>query len=103
MTCRAENQMYKGLEEALLTFDFQLYTSLVMEYVSKMDQDIQSTQPFKVIKEDEKKGMAMIKELVNKLLVLGKMLQPIMPGTAEIIIQSILDNTKPENLFVRKE
>jgi methionyl-tRNA synthetase len=82
-------------------------TQGAMEYVSQriqsLDQKINATEPFKVVKVNLEKGKAIIEELVRELAAIDQMLEPLMPETSRKIIEAIVANKKPENLFPRKE
>jgi methionyl-tRNA synthetase len=85
-------------------FDLQKAIEYVWHKIGELDKKIQDTEPFKVIKVDEKKGKEMIKELVIALYAIAQMLNPLMPETSIKLIQLIKDNKKPERpLFLRKE
>ena len=72
--------------------------------IGLLDQEIQETEPFKVIKVDKEVGRKMISGLVIKLYSIARMLNPIMPETSERIIELIKQNKSPEMpLFVRKD
>jgi hypothetical protein len=45
--------------------------------------------------------MQMIEKLVEELFVIGTLLESSMPATNAIILQSIKENKKPENVFPR--
>ena len=69
-----------------------------------MDKRIQETEPFKVVKIDLEKGKELIKENVQDLYLISKMLEPLLPETSLKIQQLIKENKKPETpLFLRKE
>ncbi len=88
----------------LNAFDIQKAASVVWGKVQELDQTIQSTEPFKVVKVDEAKGKELITDLVVKLHVIALMLVPIMPETSAKILAQIKANKKPEvPLFLRKE
>jgi methionyl-tRNA synthetase len=93
----------QSLARAIDGFDIQLYTSLVQMEISKLDQLIQTTEPFKVIKVDKEKGIELIKELVKKVFIIAKYIEPIVPDTSKKILEAIATNKKPENLFPRKD
>jgi len=69
-----------------------------------LDKRIQETEPFKVVKIDLEKGKELIKENVQDLYLISKMLEPLLPETSLKIQQLIKENKKPETpLFLRKE
>ncbi len=88
----------------LESFDIQKATSIIWNKVQELDQTIQSTEPFKVVKVDEAKGKELITDLVSKLQGIAGMLAPIMPETSSKILTQIGLNKKPEApLFLRKD
>jgi len=72
-----------------------------MEYIwakiAELDQEIQEKKPW------ESKDQEVIKTLVIRLYQIGCKLQPFMPDTSKKIINAIVANKKPENLFPRKD
>lgn len=78
-----------------------------VEYISArihaLDQKINQTEPFKLVKVEPEKGKGFIEELVRELAAIDLMLEPIVPETSKKIIEAIMANKKPENLFPRKE
>ena len=86
------------------SFDIKKAIDYVWEEIQKLDKTIQETEPFKVIKIDEKKGKEMIKDLVLRLYTIARMLNPLMPETNIMLKKLIKENKKPEHpLFLRKE
>ncbi len=71
--------------------------------IAALDHKIAETAPFKVVKEDMEKGKAIITELVHELAAIDLLLEPLMPATSKKIIDAIVANKKPENLFPRHE
>lgn len=85
-------------------YDIKTVMDLTWHLIGDLDQYIQKEQPFKVIKIDEQAGKEHIKILVQKLSIIARRLIPIMPETAEKIINLIKENKKPEQpLFLRKD
>jgi len=85
-------------------YDIKAVMDLTWHFIGDLDQYIQTEQPFKVIKVDEQAGKEHIKILVQKLSIIARRLIPVMPETAEKIINLIKENKKPEApLFLRKE
>ena len=78
-----------------------------IEYISgrvqALDQKINQTEPYKVVKTDMERGRALIAELIRELAAIDLLLEPIVPETSKKIIEAIIANKKPENLFPRKE
>jgi len=88
---------------ALDSYDFNSATQYVWHRIQKLDQKINETEPFKLVKSDSEKGKALIADLVRELAAIDLMLEPIIPATSKKIIEAIMANKKPENLFPRKE
>lgn len=84
-------------------FEFQTLMDLSWNLIGDLDQYIQVTEPFKLVKEDKVKAQEIIVQLVQKLNIIATRLRPIMPETSEIILKAIKENKKPENLFKRLE
>jgi methionyl-tRNA synthetase len=90
-------------KEALGRFEFGLALEYVWGRIQALDQSINRTEPFKVVKTDPAKGKELIAAMVRELAFIDEMLEPIMPETSAKIIAAISANKKPENLFPRKE
>ncbi|PIR82709.1 methionine--tRNA ligase [Candidatus Kaiserbacteria bacterium CG10_big_fil_rev_8_21_14_0_10_59_10] len=88
---------------ALDSFEFNRAADYVWGRVQALDQKITETEPFKLVKADVEKGRALIAELAVELYAIGRMLNPLMPGTSAKIEEAVLSNKKPETLFPRKE
>lgn len=104
-----ENKLYEGEFDAEFTqvltqdLDSQKAYDVVFSWVKNVDTYISNEEPFKVVKVDQEKGIAMIDFLVNQLAKIEFHLRPLMPQTAQNIRESILANTKPISpLFERK-
>ena len=74
---------------------------LIWEKISELDLHIQKTEPFKLIKTDEKKAKEILVELVLGLQNIALMLKPFLPQASEKILKSIELNKMPETLFPR--
>ncbi|MFA6393051.1 MAG: methionine--tRNA ligase [Candidatus Paceibacterota bacterium] len=84
-------------------FDLKKATDYVWGKIAELDKVIQETEPFKMVKVDVEKGKEMIKDLVLKLYIIARMLNPLMPETNIKLKQLIKENKKPETpLFLRK-
>lgn len=85
-------------------FDLRAIMDLTWSFIKDLDEYIQKEEPFKVIKNDEKKGMEIIKILVQKLYIIAKRVEPMLPETSKKIQELIKQNKKPEKpLFLRKD
>jgi methionyl-tRNA synthetase len=85
-------------------FDIKQAVDYVWNEIGELDRFIQETEPFKVVKIDEKKGKELIAGMVVRLYEIARMLNPIMPETNIILKKLIKENKKPaQPLFLRKE
>ncbi|MFA6295675.1 MAG: methionine--tRNA ligase [Candidatus Paceibacterota bacterium] len=89
--------------EGFEKYDLQQASNAVWELIGNTDSLIQVEQPFKKIKTDKTAGEKDIKELLARLNLIGNMLLPFIPKTAEIILGLVKENKMPEvPLFARK-
>lgn len=93
----------QAFTDALDTFEPNKALDVVWERIKLLDQQITDTAPFKVIKTNLEEGRELIAALVQELAAVDLMLEPIMPQTSKKIIDAIIANKKPENLFARKD
>ncbi len=85
-------------------FEIQKATDLIWQKIAEADRHIQETTPFKLVKTDKEKGVEIIEDLVVRLYAIARMLNPILPETAEKILKLIKENKTPEvPLFLRKD
>ncbi len=85
------------------TFDIKKAMDYIWNEITKLDEEIQKTEPFKVVKKDLEEGKSLIKNMVLKLYKIARMLNPVMPETNEKLKKLIRENKKPETpLFARK-
>jgi len=93
-------EYFKLLEQ----FDIKQATDYIWGKIGELDQFIQTTEPFKVVKVDEAKGKELITKMVLELYFIARLLNPIMPETSEKIKSLVRENKKPSApLFLRKE
>lgn len=92
-----------SLHNAIEAYDYQLYVSIVFLAINQLNEMITASKPFAVIKEDRARGVALIEDMVRRLFVIAKRLEPVVPKTSQLILEAIQANKKPENLFPRKE
>lgn len=88
---------------ALEKFEINKALDVVWERIKLLDQAITDTQPFKVVKDKPEEGRVLIAALVQELAGIDLMLEPFLPQTSRKIIDAIVANKKPENLFPRKD
>ena len=99
-----ENSIPKAFFDILEIFDITKSTDYIWNKIAELDKSIQETEPFKVVKVDERKGKELISDMVVRLYTIARMLNPIMPETNKIIKKLIKENKKPEQpLFLRKD
>ncbi|MBP6857976.1 MAG: methionine--tRNA ligase [Candidatus Pacebacteria bacterium] len=92
----------KEINKAIEEFDLQKAMNQIWQNIGDVDQKIQITKPFSVVKEDKDAGAAIIDSLVSDLYGIAVSLAPFMPKTSERIIECIRRNKKPETpLFNR--
>lgn len=89
-------------KEYMENYEFNKAMDFIWEKIGALDLKIQETQPFKLIKTDEKQAKKIVTELVKGLFSTAQRLEPFMPATAERIKQAITANKMPEPLFLRK-
>jgi methionyl-tRNA synthetase len=94
------HDVFKSFED----FNIQQASNLIWKQVQMLDQKIQETQPFKLVKTDKEAGVNIIKGLVQEVYNIALALSPILPETSEKIKALVLANKSPETpLFVRKD
>ncbi len=93
----------KEFTEPMERFEVNRAMDYIWSRIGVLDQRITRDEPFKVVKTDPEKGRAMIEEMVKELAAIDLLLEPFLPDTSKKIIDTIVANQKPENLFPRKE
>ena len=84
-------------------FDIKQTMDYIWNEIGELDKFIQKTEPFKVVKVNEKKGKELISDIVIRLYRIAGILNPIMPETNILLKKLIKENKKPEKpLFPRK-
>src|SRR3989344_194702 len=78
--------------EFLNNFEINKACDYIWLQIGLLDQEIQETQPFKVVRKNKEVGQKMIADLVVKLNTIRRMLTSILPETAEKIKQLIKEN-----------
>ncbi|MDB5187808.1 MAG: methionyl-tRNA synthetase, methionyl-tRNA synthetase [Candidatus Kaiserbacteria bacterium] len=95
--------VYTDYISSLNNYEFDRALISIWSYIQELDQKITETAPFKVVKTDLEAGQRMIHDLVQGLYMIADMIGPVMPTTSELIKQAVVSNTKPINMFARKE
>lgn len=93
----------KNYIDALGRFEVNGALDEVFRHIQALDQKITDTEPFRVVKSDPEAGKKLIFDLTQELYLIGRMLNPFMPETSKKIKDAIVENKKPDNLFVRKD
>lgn len=89
------------IQAKLDAFEFNEALDVVFARIAVADARITAEEPFKVVKTDPEKGMAIIAELAEEVYRIADLLQPFMPATSDAVKEAVLANRKPENLFPR--
>ena len=84
-------------------YEMNVALDYIWSRMQALDQSINHTEPFKVVKKDLEHGRKLIEGMVKELAFIDEMLEPILPETSKKIIEAIMANKKPSNLFPRKE
>ena len=88
---------------AYVRFDYAEVTESLWAEITDLDKYISDTEPFKTFKVDPDKARADVHHVITGLARVSVLLQPIMPSTAEKIMELIKKREKPEvPLFIRK-
>lgn len=94
----------KEYTEAMERYDVKSAFEYIFKVVSEADLYMQTSQPFKVVKEDVEKGKEMLQHLRTQVYVVGRLLNPFMPKTSELIKSLVQSNQMPEKpLFPKYE
>lgn len=94
----------KDFKDAFDKYDYAQAIELVWKRIGDLDQKIQDTEPYKLVKIDKEKAVGVIKDLVIELYTIGRMLNPLLPDVNIKIKAAIRANKKPEEpLFPRKD
>ncbi len=92
------------LKESIEKFDLKGAMDLIWAKIAELDETIQKEEPFKLVKTEPGPAKEIIRDLVLRLFMIAKSLEPFLPETAEKIKKLIKENKKPEApLFLRKE
>jgi methionyl-tRNA synthetase len=83
------------------SYEFHKAMDLIWSRIQAVDERITREEPFKLVKENPEEGRKIIAELATEVYQIGRLLNPFMPETNELIKKAVLGNKKPENLFPR--
>jgi methionyl-tRNA synthetase len=91
----------EGYWKAVDAFEYSTAAHMIWSRIQTLDERITSEKPFVVVKEDEGRGLSLIREMAFELYWIARLLNPFMPTTSASIKKAVLENKKPENLFPR--
>jgi methionyl-tRNA synthetase len=87
--------------ELIEAYKYNEALDLIWNVIGALDERITTEEPFKVIKTDTEKGIAMITSLVAGVSDIADALMCIMPATSVKMRSAVREGKKPENLFPR--
>ncbi len=90
------SELGKDIAKHIADFDIQKAMNSIWDCISALDADIQSGEPFKLVKVDLEAGKVMIGKHVQQLYTIAIELAPFMPTTSAKILMAIKENKKPE-------
>ena len=94
----------KEYTESLDSLDVKTAFEYIFKLVGEADEYMQKYQPFKVVKTDLEAGKEMLKNLREKVYLIGDLLAPFMPQTLSVIKKLVIENKMPEKaIFPRYE
>ena len=100
----SENTIPQDFIDLMARYEIQKAADLVWAKIGELDQEIQKTEPFKLIKTDPEKAKELISEQVKSLYTIARMLNTILPGTSQKIKDAIKSNKSFSTpLFPRKD
>lgn len=100
---QVDENISEDFKTSIESYDIQKACNFIWKEISRLDQYIQETEPFKLVKTDKEKAISIIKELVVGVYGVSTMLNPILPEISETIKKLIKENKSPEApLFPRK-
>ncbi len=91
------------LRNTLDDFEVNAAMDFIWQHIGFLDKHLTENQPYKEIKTNLELGRSMIIEEVKELTKIAHWLAPFLPETSKKIIEGIMANKKPENLFARKD
>lgn len=90
--------------EAIEKYDLKAAMDFVWDKIQATDRRIQERQPFKMAKTEPEKAKIEIEALVGEIYLIGELLQPFLPQTAEKILRIVQSGKMIETpLFPRKD
>ena len=99
---KMEAVLSKEIIDLYNSYEINKVCDKIWERIQAADKYIQENEPFKTIKVNKDKGVEQINYLLSEVAHIGKLLEPILPDTAEKIEKAIKENRVGEPLFMRK-
>jgi methionyl-tRNA synthetase len=87
-----ENTIPNEFAELMNRFEIQKATDYLWSKITELDQEIQRTEPFKLVKIDPAQAKELISEQVKKLYTIARMLNPMLPDTSQKIKNAVKAN-----------
>ncbi len=91
------------VQSAMDEFQVGHAINFIWDRITRADELIAATEPFKLVKTDHERGVKILNGLKMELFAIANELEPFMPETSQKIKAAIKANKKPETLFPRKE
>jgi len=92
------------IDNGYKSFELNKVANVIWNEITRLDQFIQNTEPFKKIKTDKEQATMDLLEAAQVLARIAVTLAPLLPDTSHKIIQFLKNRVKPESpLFLRKE
>ncbi len=97
------SELFTVVAKELDTYEIGKAADIIWKEIGAMDQHIQETEPFKLVKVDEIKAKEIVASLVDRLQTVAFVLASFLPQTSETILALIKEKKTPtEPLFLRK-
>jgi methionyl-tRNA synthetase len=88
----------------LEVFDIKKYMDSIWLMIKELDKEIQEKEPYKLFKINPEIAIEIVNNLCGNLSLIANRLLPVMPETAQKILDCLLQMKKPEQpLFMRKD
>lgn len=89
--------------ELFEAYEFNAAMDRIWSRIGVLDERMTVGAPFKLVKSDPEAGRRIIADMVREVYVVGRLLEPFMPKTARIIMDTVRENKKPGTMFPRIE
>ncbi|MDB5189008.1 MAG: metG [Candidatus Nomurabacteria bacterium] len=92
----------EGFAQKIESFDLKSAMDDIWREINSLDWLIQNKEPFKLAKTDMPEAQRIVGDLAIRLYIIGFLLQPFMPNTAQTILTLVKEKKSPEKpLFNR--